>query len=127
MATALESHTVLLSLIAERLSTVIAGQEDAKEVEDSRFRQYWRELHAINLQGVYLRMEFSWAAGVSCPRLPFAELADEPNQEVRAEVIAQLLPPKPEKVAEGKRSTTPVDVSGSADEVSPERPYSPSK
>ena len=148
VATALESHTVLLSLIAERLSEFITRQDEAKELqedikelmldakklEDSRFRQYWRELHAINLQGAHLRMEVQRAAGVSCPRMPFHvmqahanELAALPDMQVREDVIAMLLPPKPKEAEEGKRSSTPVDVSGSADDVTPERPYSPSK
>ena len=155
VATALESHTVLLSLIAERLSEVIARQDEAKEwqedikelmvdakrAEDVRCRQYLKELHAVNLQGAHLRIEVQSLriqvqriVGEGCVRIPLDvmqahanELAAKPEMQVHEDVIALMLPPKPKEAEEGKSSSKPVDVSGSSDDVTPEAPYSPSK
>ena len=49
VATALEAHTVLLSLIAERMSQQLAAWKEEREIDETCFRQISKELHAINL------------------------------------------------------------------------------
>ena len=144
LATALESNTTLLCMIAERLSDQVKGAEEDRRIaaEDRRIaterhdeflkvvRDYYDEIKrvllAVNYQGAGLRLEFARGMGIPRPNVGYAaedallrELADDPLAPITNRLLGMAEDWK------GKGAPTEEASKKGSDEVGGD--YSPSK